>query len=564
MANDSFLQKMLAAQETEKLNFVSDNVKETNKLLAESSAFNENAALQLDAIYNFLAMNKNLFKGNVADVQQAQSSLPKLDEFFDRNGYIPVKIINPRESNGGGSLPAGGRPRGRPRPPRPPTVPVTAPAPVMNPMSAFARNAGTFIGSLGLMEQFKKLKDFKLPEATPAPDLVTPKAPETSSFSMGDPMGFGGEAFGLDPQTPTDLSQASPAVRAINEHPYAFLSVLGLTPLLGVIGAPTLTWGSIFGGSLAAATSAATASEVPIDQQKMQIPNLHGMSYNTDDASSTIEFKADELKFDSDVIKFMYRGFGISSDQGTYATQSGMPIPVNYSLETTQSSTPAQSDYTIPQSSSGNVKLIEAYGPNRPGRPNQGVIDLITSAAENAGIGSLKLTSGKGDYISPEGRRRGQTTSQHSTGNAVDISGSSFANEAQKLEFIKMLKAMGAGGVGVYDNGSVHVDLGPDRQWNWGFANNEGFMRAINEGKKMQGSFAQPSTPSTGKDLNGKSTDTFVNRNIPQAPSSPPVQAQPEQREINYSPSSMPGSDKPMPAMTVFEENLFKKSAMFA
>jgi len=67
---------------------LSNKIDDINSQLVKANAFNENAALELDLIYNFLSENQNLFKHQT-------SGMPNLDKFFDDNGYIPVKVLNP-------------------------------------------------------------------------------------------------------------------------------------------------------------------------------------------------------------------------------------------------------------------------------------------------------------------------------------------------------------------------------------------------------------------------------------------------------------------------------------
>lgn len=127
-----------------------------------------------------------------------------------------------------------------------------------------------------------------------------------------------------------------------------------------------------------------------------------------------------------------------SSPQDNAAMTSGNGVKVNYALS----------------------------GKERSGMPDPKIIDLVKRAAETVGMSSITVTSGKGDYISESGKRRGQKTTMHSTGLAVDVVG--FKDFQQKLDFARAARSMGAGGVGVYANESLHVDLGPKRQWNWG------------------------------------------------------------------------------------------------
>lgn len=126
------------------------------------------------------------------------------------------------------------------------------------------------------------------------------------------------------------------------------------------------------------------------------------------------------------------------------------------------------------------VQLIfQLAGKNRSGVPNSGVLNLVKRAAESVGISSLIVTSGRGSYISPGGKARGQKTTVHATGDAVDLDG--FASPQQKIEFARAARAMGAGGIGVYRDGSIHIDTGRPRHWNWG----DSSFPAIAEGGRV-------------------------------------------------------------------------------
>lgn len=112
---------------------------------------------------------------------------------------------------------------------------------------------------------------------------------------------------------------------------------------------------------------------------------------------------------------------------------------------------------------SGNVKVIEAYGPRRPGRPSQQIRDIAVRAAESVGMSQITFTSGVGDWINPERRKRGQKTTKHSEGIALDVTG--FESQAQRVAFMQAARQLGAGGIGSYRDGSVHIDTGPARVW---------------------------------------------------------------------------------------------------
>ena len=67
---------------------LTNKVEVINSDLVKANAFNEDAALTLDLIYNFISENRNIFG-------TSGSSMPNLDSFFDKNGYVPVKVLNP-------------------------------------------------------------------------------------------------------------------------------------------------------------------------------------------------------------------------------------------------------------------------------------------------------------------------------------------------------------------------------------------------------------------------------------------------------------------------------------
>ena len=75
----------------------------------------------------------------------------------------------------------------------------------------------------------------------------------------------------------------------------------------------------------------------------------------------------------------------------------------------------------------------------------------------------LVVTSG---YRSPAYNKkvRGAEKSQHMYCAAVDVQ----LPGVSKWELAKYVRAMpGRGGVGTYCHGSIHIDVGPERDWNW-------------------------------------------------------------------------------------------------
>lgn len=133
------------------------------------------------------------------------------------------------------------------------------------------------------------------------------------------------------------------------------------------------------------------------------------------------------------------------------------------------------------QSVTGGAELVfQLQGKNRSGMPNADVLNLVAAAAASVGMEKIAVTSGKGDYISPAGRAKGQKSTFHSTGKAVDVAG--FSSQQQKIAFAQAAISLGAGGIGAYRNGSLHVDTGPRRSWNWGDPN----FPKLAEGAKIE------------------------------------------------------------------------------
>lgn len=127
-----------------------------------------------------------------------------------------------------------------------------------------------------------------------------------------------------------------------------------------------------------------------------------------------------------------------------------------------------------------DVEVSEEYGPGRPGRPSATIRDLAKAAAADTGMSRIRFTSGKGNTISASGKKRGQKSTMHSTGNALDVAG--FASDEEKFQFIENAVANGANGVGVYSNGSVHIDTGKARSWDWSGVQDDELKGAIKRG----------------------------------------------------------------------------------
>ena len=112
---------------------------------------------------------------------------------------------------------------------------------------------------------------------------------------------------------------------------------------------------------------------------------------------------------------------------------------------------------------SSDVKVVEMYGPNRPGRPIARIREIAVRAAERVGMSQIYFTSGVGNWISEERRAAGQKSTRHAHGDALDVDG--FESDRQAIAFMQAARQLGAGGIGWYKGGSVHIDLGRQREW---------------------------------------------------------------------------------------------------
>ncbi len=117
-------------------NDVSSLIEQNTDIIKKTNAYNENAALELDSIYNFFATNKDFLKSKTNTTSNAdgspvvnksvQSPIPNIDNFFEIHGYIPVMVLNPGYGGNGGfdvDLP------GRIKSPRRPTTRTPRPRP---------------------------------------------------------------------------------------------------------------------------------------------------------------------------------------------------------------------------------------------------------------------------------------------------------------------------------------------------------------------------------------------------------------------------------------------------
>ena len=90
----------------------------------------------------------------------------------------------------------------------------------------------------------------------------------------------------------------------------------------------------------------------------------------------------------------------------------------------------------------------------------------LQKAAKEAGITNNHLTLYSG-YRSPAYNKAvgGVKSSQHMSGFAADLTWSGFRGySVETSRFINIARSIGFRGIGIY-NGFVHVDIGPERQW---------------------------------------------------------------------------------------------------
>jgi len=135
------------------------------------------------------------------------------------------------------------------------------------------------------------------------------------------------------------------------------------------------------------------------------------------------------------------------------------------------------------KNSSVATKINKQYGPRRPGDVDESIQNIAQLSATSAGMEEITFTSGKGNWISESGKKKGQKTTVHSTGRAVDVTG--FENDSQRRSFIREAYKNGAKGIGVYKDGSIHIDMAGDREWSWGGAISKKDIRSLKtEAKK--------------------------------------------------------------------------------
>lgn len=208
-------------------------------------------------------------------------------------------------------------------------------------------------------------------------------------------------------------------------------------------------------------------------------------SYATSERSSAVIAEAlqrattmvsDESN-DPDTVEYVQNLTGVDLRRATTEiTPSLMSSPSQYdqggydtgaSITTSQNLAGGIEDQPVIPSDSAlgttNVNIVEAYGPKRPGRPVQRIRSIAAQAAEAVGMKQIVFTSGVGDWISPERQAAGQKTTRHAHGDALDVTG--FESTEQRNAFMRAARELGAGGIGAYGDGSVHIDLGRQREW---------------------------------------------------------------------------------------------------
>ena len=161
------------------------------------------------------------------------------------------------------------------------------------------------------------------------------------------------------------------------------------------------------------------------------------------------------------VAEQLYGGGQEQPQSSPYSPVSDTKASINTSSDQAGGLTPGENITT------GGAKLnFQLAGKNRSGMPDQDILSLVSNAAAAVGMAQITVTSGKGNYISDAGKKKGQKTTVHSTGKAVDVVG--FESHEQKVAFAQTARSMGAGGIGAYKDDVIHVDLGATRHWNWG------------------------------------------------------------------------------------------------
>jgi hypothetical protein len=174
---------------------------------------------------------------------------------------------------------------------------------------------------------------------------------------------------------------------------------------------------------------------------------------------------------------------GEEDKSGATTDNSGTPTP-------TSAEPPDAHNHDHGNEQYSDVNVIdELKGKHRSGQPNDKIKNIMVAAAHDTGMGKIRLTSGKGDWISETGRRKGQKTTFHSSGKALDAAG--FESDEQRLQFIENSVAHGANGVGVYKDGSIHIDTGNPRRWSWGGLRLELVDAAIARGMKRRAEHQQ-------------------------------------------------------------------------
>lgn len=195
----------------------------------------------------------------------------------------------------------------------------------------------------------------------------------------------------------------------------------------------------------------------PFDKKEVETPKSQNVvDESVRKAQSYVPQTAEEQE------KYTETLFGQDTDRSQGPRQTG-----ESDTQATIDTSSNQAGSISPQESVAGVKLNFALaGKERSGMPDPDILGLVQRAAAEAGMTSITITSGRGDYISEAGRKKGQKSTVHSTGKAVDVAG--FADREQKIAFARAARALGAGGIGVYRSNILHVDLGEVRHWNWG------------------------------------------------------------------------------------------------
>lgn len=536
MANETFLEKMIAMKSGESSSLLFSELDATNKILNDTNAFNENAALQLDAIYNFLSMNRDLF-GNQSLNVTSENHITHIDDFFNRNGYIPVKVLNPCcEDKGGIEFPRGnpkGGKKSKQRQPQTVPQPQTNPIPQLKPSPV---KPPVFVPPVVTPTP---------PITTPAPDLIPqpppvsapdliPQTPPVSApdINLGDPMGSGIEGMNLNPSVAAEPSLGE-------GYDWAAIAAtlgVGAAVLGGILYAPYFTIPALVAGGGVAASASASENTPPNNVKNKPINNrFTPISYSSsNDSTRDMEIKSDEINFESDVIRFVYDTLNRGESGATGLTGDTMLTSASYNPQFDGMSSTGGNMTEISTAGGQTAMVASEYAGNF-----QGFIDELESTGYK--ISSL---GGQADRNTAKGEH-----SWHREGMAIDINpganphtfpGSPNYGQTDlpaNIGEIAKKYGLGWGGNWTSSKDTMHFSIGPNEHGN----------------PEVRIPLGNPTV--SGSTLNKSSTITMLNK---LSTKKNETQSIPVVYTTGRTGNITAGSDKPVPAMTIDEELLFK------